>query len=325
MSKVRVSWLVDGQLRSGGLDQLDAACASGSWCWVDVADPDQAVLDAVARRFGLHPLEVEDILHRQHRPKLDLFPDRLHMVWLVPSETKSQTIQVTELDVVLGQGQLITAHDGTIPAIDLEASDGAESFRRGPDWVLHGIIDRLVDEILPYVDRLGEELDDVEEIVITDPRPEKLRDLHTLRRRLVEVHRIVSPERDILRALARERSVISEDAYRYFLDVGDHLARVDDGIETYRDVAASVMDIYLSAQSNRMNQIMKQLTVVATIFMPLTLLSGVYGMNLSVLSKGEGFGMWPPPFMGWSFWLVVSWMLAIGIGMVWYFRRKEWW
>jgi magnesium transporter len=321
---VRVSWLEDGQVMSGDMAALDAACASGSWCWVDVTEPDEQTLGLVGQRFGLHPLEVEDILHKQHRPKLDLFPDRLHMVWIAPQLRDGGAIEFAELDVVIGPGHLITAHLGTIQAIDLEVSDGVESFQRGPDWILHGIIDRIVDDVLPVVDRLGERLDGIEEVVIVDPRPESLQQLHELRRGLVEVHRVVAPERDVLRALARERSVISEDAYRYFLDVGDHLARVDDAIETYRDVAASVMDIYLSAQSNRMNQIMKQLTVVATIFMPLTLLSGIYGMNVSVVTKG-GFGMWPPPTMWWSFWLVISTMLAIALGMLWYFRRKEWW
>ncbi len=325
MATVKVRWLEGEQMQSGGLDQLDRACASGSWCWIDVTDPDETSLNTVAERFGLHPLEVEDVLHKQHRPKLDLFPHRIHLVWIDPKLTEANRFESTELDVVIGQGHLITAHLGNVPALDMEAAEGLESFKQGADWVLHGIIDRLVDDVLPAVDRLGEQLDDLEEIVIKSPRPESLRTLHSLRRGLVELHRIVAPERDILRALARERSVISENAYRYFQDVGDHLARVDDAIETYRDVASSIMDIYLSAQSNRMNEIMKQLTVVATIFMPLTLMSGIYGMNVSVVEKGAGPGMWPPPFAWWSFWLVIASMGAIALGMVLYFRRKRWW
>jgi magnesium transporter len=324
VSRISVRWLDDGQLKSGDETSLETACVTGPWCWVDVTDPDDRSLGLVAERFGLHPLETEDILHKQHRPKLDLFPDHLHVVWIAPQPRPGTAVDFAELDVVIGKGHLITAHLGTMPAVDMETSDGVENFSRGPDWVLHGIIDRLVDDVLPVVDSLGERLDDIEDVVVTNPDPEKLVDLHSLRRQLVEVHRVVSPERDVLRSLARERSVISEDAYRYFLDVGDHLARVDDAIETYRDVAASVMDIYLSAQSNRMNQIMKQLTVVATIFMPLTLISGIYGMNVSVISKG-GVGMWPPPSLWWSFWLVISAMVLIALGMLWYFRRKEWW
>ncbi len=172
--------------------------------------------------------------------------------------------------------------------------------RRGPDWLLHAIIDRLVDDTLPLVDDLGDRLDTIEDAMLADnPRQDELRSLHQVRRQLVRLHRITAPERDILRGFARESDLIGEDAYRYFQDVGDHVARVLDAIETYQDVAASVMDVYLSAQNNRMNEIMKQLTVVATIFMPLTLLSGIYGMNVVA-------GMWPPPLARWSFAFVVG-------------------
>ena len=135
---------------------------------------------------------------------------------------------------------------------------------------------------------------------------------------MTRLHRIVAPERDIVRELARESDVISEDAYRYFADVGDHLALAQDSIETYQDVGQSSMDIYLSAQSNRMNEIMKQLTVVATIFMPLTLISGIYGMNLVL-------GMWPSPLWRWSFPAVMILMAGIAVSMAAYFRRKNWW
>ncbi|TLM89310.1 MAG: magnesium transporter CorA family protein, partial [Actinobacteria bacterium] len=188
----------------------------------------------------------------------------------------------------------------------------------GPDWVLHAVVDRLVDGVLPIVDELGDQLDDIEDAMLGEPRKTDLERLYRVRRQLVHMHRIVAPERDIVRGLARERNVVSEEAYRYFQDVGDHLARVEDSIETYRDVGAGVMDIYLSAQSNRMNEIMKQLTVVATIFMPLTLLSGIYGMNVIR-------GMWPSVEGYWSFSLVVGSMIVIAACMSWYFRRKNWW
>ena len=197
-------------------------------------------------------------------------------------------------------------------------SETQRTLRGGPDWTLHSIIDQLVDSTLPLVDHVGEELEAVEERMLDAPRQEDLLHLHRLRRQLLRLHRIVAPERDVIRGVARERDVVSEDAFRYFQDVGDHLARLQDSIETYQDVAASVMDIYLSAQNNRMNEIMKQLTVVATIFMPLTLLSGIYGMNLLG-------GMWPEPMWQWSFALVVGSMVAIAAAMGVYFRKKNWW
>ena len=188
----------------------------------------------------------------------------------------------------------------------------------GPDWVLHKIVDLLVDSVLPLVDGIGEDLSTIEDDIIAVYRPEDLNRLHGVRRQLVRLHRVVAPERDMLRALVRESEVVSQDAYRYFQDVGDHLARVLDSIETYQDVGASVMDVFLSAQNNRMNEIMKQLTVVATIFMPLTLISGIYGMNVVL-------GMWPPINRFWSFPAIVAGMLLIAGVMAAYFRRKNWW
>ena len=214
---------------------------------------------------------------------------------------------------------MITVHDTQVPAIDHIALEAGKTLRSGADWTLHAIIDLQVDTTMPLVDDIGDALNSIEDAMLAaSPRQEDLRDLHQVRRQLVRLHRIVAPERDILHALARERDVVSEEAYRYFLDVADHVARVLDSIEIYQDVGASVMDVYLSAQNNRMNAIMKQLTVVATIFMPLTLISGIYGMNLLV-------GMWPVPLGRWSFAIVVSSMFLIALSMSAYFRKKKWW
>jgi magnesium transporter len=221
--------------------------------------------------------------------------------------------------VFLGPKYLITLHDSEVPAITHIAEEAGKTLRSGADWTLHAIIDLQVDTTMPLIDEIGEELNTIEDAMLeTSPRQSDLRDLHQVRRQLVRLHRIVAPERDVLHSLARERDVVSEEAYRYFLDVADHVARVLDSIETYQDVGASVMDVYLSAQNNRMNEIMKQLTVVATIFMPLTLMSGIYGMNLVV-------GMWPSPLRPWSFGLVVLSMLVIALTMAAYFRKKKWW
>jgi magnesium transporter len=203
--------------------------------------------------------------------------------------------------------------------IEVVAKEIGRALAGGPDWTLHAIIDRLVDSALPLVDEMGDELNAIEDSMLDEnPRTEDLKRLHQVRRQLVRMHKVFAPERDVLRALARERDIVSEEAYRYFLDVGDHVARVLDSVETYQDVGASVMDVYLSAQNNRMNDIMKQLTVVATIFMPLTLISGIYGMNVTK-------GMWPPIGAAWSFALVILSMLTIGAAMALFFRRKKWW
>lgn len=319
MPEVVVRWLdPDGTVKVGGIEGL-AVAKDAAWVWVDVLSPDAETVVTLRDAFDLHPLAVEDVDHRQVRAKLDIYPSGLFMSWLTPERPLGDGLVTRELDVFIGQKYLITLHDEGDDAIAAVAKEAGRALSGGPDWALHAIIDRLVDSTLPLVDAMGDELNTIEDAMLdASPRIENLKELHQVRRQLVRMHKIFAPERDVLHALARERDVVSEEAYRYFLDVGDHVARVLDSVETYQDVGASVMDVYLSAQNNRMNEIMKQLTVVATIFMPLTLISGIYGMNTLV-------GMWPSHDGAWSFAAIIASMLAIGLGMALYFRRKNWW
>jgi magnesium transporter len=320
MSAVTVRWVsADGTAHLAEGDTAIAAPAEAVWSWIDLTSPSEETLKLLGEHHGLHALALEDTRHDQLRPKLDAYGEWLFLVWITPRHPDGDGLTTEELDVFVGRTTLITVHNAACTGIDKVASDLAHSMHSGPDWLLHAIIDRLVDDTLPLIDQVGEQLETIEDAMLDDsPRQDDLRDLHTVRRRLVRLHRIVAPERDVLRSLARESDIISEDAYRYFQDVGDHVARAQDAIETYQDVGASVMDVYLSAQSNRMNEIMKQLTVVATIFMPLTLISGIYGMNVLA-------GMWPPPLAPWSFAAVIAVMGVIAITMAVFFRKRNWW
>jgi magnesium transporter len=320
MPEVSVRWLAsDGAFEQGDIAALDDA-ADAPWVWVDVTDPDDEVLSLLGARFSLHELNLEDAKHRQHRAKFDQSPGCLFLAWLTPEHPRGDSVVVSEIDAFIGKDYLITVHTGANKAVEQIASRDARSMRSGPAWILHEIIDLLVDSSLPLVDRIGERLTSIEDRMLDNPRHGDLQELHRVRRQLVRLHRIIAPERDLLRGLARESDVISAEAYRYFQDVGDHIARALDSVETYQDVGASVMDVYLSAQSNRMNAIMKQLTVVATIFMPLTFISGIYGMNLTA-------GMWPPAGDAhiWSFWAVIGGLVVLSVTMAVYFRKKNWW
>lgn len=319
MGKIDVRWFDSaGAIRSGGEGDLEAAVQSG-WCWVDITGDDAPHLALIQSSFELHALAIEDVVHHQRRAKLDIYPDSLFLAWLTPVERTGDRLRVDELDVFIGKSYLITIHPEPSAAIDSVAQRLQHLKRVGSDWVLHALIDELVDSILPLVDDIGEDLNTIEDAMLANnPRQEELKELHRVRRQLVHLHRILAPERDVVHGLARANAVVTDDAYRYFLDVGDHVSHVLDSVETYQDVGASVMDVYLSAQNNRMNEIMKQLTVVATIFMPLTLISGIYGMNVIA-------GMWPSVHSPWSFLAVVSAMGAIALVMAVYFRKKKWW
>ncbi len=314
MSSVSVRWLSDAGLEFGSLE--DVARAVGSQCvWVDVLGADESVLQALSEHFVMHPLSIEDVLHFPQRPKLDTNDGSLFMIWIAPF-LRGETITSSELDVFMGERWLVTVHHESLAAVDSVAAEALAHLTLGADWLLHALIDRLVDDVFPVVDELGDRLDRLQDQMLERADKTQLEELYQTRRHLLHMHKIVAPERDLLRSLVREREVVSEEAYRYFQDVADHLARVEDSIDTYREVAAAAMDIFLSAQSNRMNAIMKQLTIMATIFMPLTLITGVYGMNFRYL-----------PELGWryGYFGVLAGMFLIAGGMLAFFKSREWW
>lgn len=316
MATITARWIAEGVLHADGIDSVPAETTGP--VWIDVLEPDAAALEAVSRRFPLPPLAVEDVMHEPQRPKLDAYHDQSFLIWILPQMLTGDGMGTFELDVFLGEEHIVTAHRGDVPCLDKVLEHADAFLERGAEWTLHAILDMAVDEVFPLVEAVSDELEQLEGLMLADARPEYLQRLYRAKRSLVALHKIVGPERDIVRGLARLEAFVEPDAYMYFQDVGDHLARLADQIDTYREVANGTMDIYLSSQSNRMNQIMKQLTVVATIFMPLTLVSGIYGMN--VLR-----GMWPPVDAWWSFGAVISGMAAIAVGMIWYFRRRDWW
>ncbi len=314
-AEVTVRWLDDGQVRAGGIESLEAAVAAES-AWVDVLAPDQGTMAKIASVFGLHPLAVEDTLHFPQRPKIDAYDGTLFLIWIAPTEVIDDDVRMQEIDAFMTRQALVTVHREPCPSIDRVAEEPQLYMTRGTDWTLHAIIDRLTDSAFPLVDAIGGRLEDIEDVMLEEASHEHLEELHRLRRVLLTVHRAMGPERDVLRELARQRDLVSEEAYHYFTDVGDHLARVEDALDTYREVASSAMDIYLSSVSNRTNAIMKQLTVVATIFMPLTLISGIYGMNFRYLPELQ----WRYGYFG-----VLVGMSGIVAVMLLFFKRRGWW
>ncbi len=315
-AKITVRWIDEGVLRSDGLESLPEKLTGA--VWIDIVDVDMDSLAAVATRLDLPPLAVEDCLHFPQRPKIDVYPQMTFLIWLLPHLVPGDGVSSLELDVFLGEEHLVTVHREELAIIDRVADHAEEFLSRGVEWTLHALLDTAVDEAFPVIEALSDELEELEDLMLADSRPSSLQRLYAAKRALVQLHKIVGPERDVVRGLARLEAFVEPAAYMYFQDIGDHLARVADEVDTYREVASGTMDIYLSSVSNRMNAIMKQLTIIATIFMPLTLISGIYGMN--VLR-----GMWPPVDAVWSFPAVIISMGAITIGMLWFFKRRDWW
>ncbi|MCE5191138.1 MAG: magnesium/cobalt transporter CorA [Actinomycetia bacterium] len=311
-----VRWIDAGVLRSDELGALPAELAGP--VWVDVLGADEEALAAIAARLKLPPLAIEDCLHFPQRPKIDVYPDVTFLIWLLPQLVTGGGVISSELDIFLGHEHLVTIHAEPVQAIDRVGAHAQQYLDRGAEWTLHAIIDAAVDQVFPLVETLSDQLEELEDLMLSDARPAYLQRLYAARRSLVQLHKVVGPERDVIRGLARLEAFVEPAAYMYFQDVGDHLARVADEVDTYRDVASGTMDIYLSSVSNRMNAIMKQLTIIATIFMPLTLISGIYGMNVTK-------GMWPPVGAGWAFAAIIGLMGSISLLMLWFFKRRDWW
>jgi magnesium transporter len=323
MSTVEVSCLTaSGALETCSLEQLEGRNGDTT-VWVDVLGPDQDTMRRLKDRFGLHPLAVEDSLHRQFRPKFDLYEeDTAFVAWMIPrlepdeGQPGGQRLAIDEVDFLFGKGFLISVRSGPVTAVQQVRSESVDAMRKGPAWILHDILDRAVDAVFPVLDTISERLDDAEDRMLSAaPSKRDLAELYGVKRLLLGMRRIAGPERDIVRGLSRDEAVVDRQAYMYFQDIGDHLARAEDAIETYRDIAASAADIYLSSVSNRLGEIMKRLTLVATIFMPLTFIVGIYGMN---------FDYMPPKHWFWGFPVLCAIMLGIALGMVWWFKREDW-
>ncbi len=188
--------------------------------------------------------------------------------------------------------------------------------KAGPDYLAHAIIDGIVDSYFVILDRLGERIEDLENALISNPAPETLRAIQSLKREMILLRKSVWPLREMIGSLGRSDSpLIREPSVIYFRDVHDHAVQVIDTIETYRDMLSGMLDIYLSTISNKMNEIMKVLTIIATIFMPLTFIAGVYGMNFKYMPELE----W-----AWGYFVIWGVMLAIAVWMLVYFKRKKW-
>jgi len=311
---ITARWTEGDTVRRGSLADIPAEPTG--MVWVDVSPPDAESLAAVAQHFSLPPLAVEDCLHFPQRPKLDIYGDLSFIVWLIPYFAASGRLEAHELDVFLGQEHLITVHSTELDSVERLIAHAADNLGKGAEWTLHAILDGAVDSVLPAVEQLSDDLEELEDLMFSQALPEHQQRLYTARRTLVQLHRIIAPERDVIRALARLEAFIEPAAYMYFQDIGDHLARVADEVDTYREVANGTMDIYLSAQSNRMNAIMKTLTIVTTIFMPLTLISGIYGMNFVHM-----------PGLEWEYgyFATVGTMVLIAVSMIIFFWRNKWW
>jgi magnesium transporter len=290
--------------------------------WIDLESPTADELAFVAATFQLMDLTVEDFLHRGQRAKLEGFDGYnvliMHGMSFDPTDF---TVETPELDVVLGKNFLITSHEGKMPEI-LNDPQGPEhacsQLGKSPTLALYGVVDRLVDSYYPVMDTVDDTIDALEARILDDPTRETLQQIFTMKHSLGFLRKVVGPQLEVFnRLIAREDDFIDPKYVVYFRDIYDHLIRTFEVIDSYRDLMSNAMDAYLSMVSNRQNEVMKRLTVFATIFLPITFVTGVFGQNFGHLPQVEHDG-------GYLWWYVLAGMALLTTMQLVYYRRSGW-
>jgi magnesium transporter len=295
--------------------------SSGASIWVDLADPTPDELKILTDVFHFHELAVEDARSALQYPKLEAYEGFLYLVLHgIDFRAGKHGFVTNDVDFFLGRSFLVSVHDGkrrSIAHVRDQCLRNGHLLARGPVEVLHRIVDSLVDHYNPEVDALEERLDHVENEVLAHPKPSVVRKILALKRDIATLRRIALPQRDAIGRLARrEFDVIPHEFSYEFRDVYDHLVRITDEALIFQDRVTGILEAHFSNVSNRLNEVMKVLTVIATIFMPLTVLTGAFGMNVRL-----------PVFPGGpaaQFWWITGIMVAVSGAMLWMFRRWKW-
>ncbi|MGZ8437533.1 MAG: magnesium transporter CorA family protein [Candidatus Limnocylindrales bacterium] len=306
------------------LDGADALAAIPSLCrepgasvWVDLVTPTAEQAQAVGTALSLHPLIVEDVLEGNQRAKIETTDGVIHIVLF--HLTYDERVATSELDIVLGPGYLLTVHQASWdPRNSAKLRSGfGPVLRHGPDHLLWALADDIVDGYFPFADRLGYAIDEVQDQVVRKASPEVLEKLFLLKRELIEVRRAVSPVREVFNQLTnRDIPLIDEDELVYYRDIYDHIIRLTDELDNYRELASATLDVYLSTINNNLSIIMKRLTGVTVILAGIGAVAGIFGMSEAGTALGgtEAGG----------FWLVTAITVAIAASAAIVLRRIDW-
>ncbi len=298
----------------------------GTVRWINVDGvTDMQVIRALAEKYRLHPLAVEDVLHVTHRPKVEPYPDegpyqaRLFII-LRMLELQAGHLRSEQISIFLGHSTVLTFQESPGDVWDgirqrLQTA-GSRLRLNDASFLAYSLIDAMVDSCFPLLEHYGDRLEDVEAVVLQDPSPAAIQEIHELKRELLLFRRAVWPMREVISLLQREPHDCLSDATRtYMRDVYDHVVQTLDIVETYREVAMGLTETYMTAMSARLNEVMKVLTIVGTIFIPLTFIAGIYGMNFRYF-----------PEISWEWGYAFFWVLCIltAGGMLVWFRRRKW-
>jgi len=300
--------------------ELHAVLGDGRVDWINVVGfGDEALLRRLGEVLGIHALAMADVVNAPQRPKVDAYGDR-HLIILRMARLEEQGIDLQQVSLVLGPGWVVSfeEHEGDVfgPVRERIASDASLLRRSGADFLAYALVDAVVDGFFPVLDRISDSLEELEEFAIGHPEPETLARIHSLRRLLLLLERVQRQQRDAVMLLTRnEHNAFGAEVRPYLLDLQDHAIHVLDSLESFREISVGLMDIYLSSVGIRANDVMKTLTIMASVFIPLSFLAGVYGMNFEYM-----------PELGWRWGYPVLWVVMLGVafGLLAWFRRRGW-
>ncbi len=304
----------DGKAKRGSVKDLPKL--KKKQLWIDITNLAKEESELISELFKLHPLTMEDLLSSRVRVKIEEFPEYLFCVFY---GLKNGSFSVEELDFVLGKNYIISSHKNGIPSWEEYKKNPellAPLFSRGNDFIFHALLDREVDNYAPVLERIDEEIEKVEKAVVENPTPDLLGRILAIKRHLLIIRKYTFPQREKISMLTRQPyQFISKRALPYFRDLYDHSILVSDSVENYREGIVNTVEIYMSAVNNRMNEIMKTLSVIATIALPLTVISSIYGTNFANLpGAGYHYGFW---------WMVVL-MFFISFFTLLILKRRNW-
>jgi len=290
--------------------------------WINIDSVNQLdIIEKIGEHFNIHPLVLEDIVNTGQRPKMEDFVDYIFMTlkMLHYSDDQKET-KAEQVSFLLGSNYVISfqENEGDVfdPIRERIRADKGRIRKMGADYLAYALMDAVVDNYFTILEKLSDRIENFEEELVVNPTPETLQAIHRLKREMIFLRKSVWPLREVINRLERwESSLINKSISIYLRDVYDHTIQVIDAIETFRDVLSGMLDIYLSSVSNRMNEVMKVLTIIATIFIPLTLIAGIYGMNFRFMPELE---------MPLGYPIILLSMFFVGMLMVAYFRKKKW-
>ncbi len=285
--------------------------------WVDAADPSFAELNELAGVFGFHPLAVEDAQLRHQRPKIDQYENFLFLVFYAIALVEDRPV-TEEVEFFVGDGYVVTAHIRPLKAVVDVKTRWLNATTIGgvsAGMLLYSLLDAIVDAYFPLIDLLGERIEELEESIFNNESPEAQREIFRLKRNLAVVRRLLGPERDVMNVLVRRDVPLFDNTTAIYLtDVYDHILRVNDALDSYREVVTGALDSYLSLTSNRLNQVMKRMTAGSIILMSVTLVASIYGMNFTHMPELSWRAGYP---------LALGAMLAIAGTLAYFFHRSD--